>query len=380
MDMELCKRMEEWRTGCLPEAEALLETLGRIPAPTRMEDERAAFVAKWFRDIGADRVYIDSAKNVICPWDAKGTGELVVFMAHMDIVFPDTSPLPMRKEGRTLYAPGIGDDTANLVNLMMGAKFFIQNHVHFCPGVLFIANACEEGLGNLDGAKEVMRVYGDRVREFFSFDGYLSQCTSDAVGSHRYRIAVKETGGHSYLDFGRENAIAVAAEMIRDLYGQTLPEGEVKTTYNVGTIAGGTTVNSIAEFAEMLYEYRSPSNANLLYMMEQFNRIMNRYRHAHDVDIELLGVRPGKGALDEAALAAWTESNIAVIRKYYGGEMDLQPYSTDSNIPLSTGVLANTIGTIAGSMAHTREEWVDLDSIPAGLGIVLELMVRYASC
>ena len=368
-----------WAEGQAGEAEELLIALGRIPAPTREEDRRAEFVRKWFQDAGFEDVFIDSAKNVICPYQTEKNREIVVFAAHTDIVFPDTEELPMRQEGRTLYAPGIGDDTANLVNLMICAKYISRYHPAMKKGILFIANACEEGMGNLDGTKAVFEAYGDRITEFYSFDGYLSQCTSDAVGSHRYRVSVKETGGHSYLDFGRENAIAVISRMICDLYSQQLPDNPVKTTFNVGRIYGGSTVNSIAEEAEMLYEYRSPSNANLLFMMEQFNGIMNRYREKHKLDIELMGVRPGKGSFGEGVLEAWTERNIGIINEFYKGPLDLKAYSTDSNIPLSKGITANTIGTIAGGMAHTREEWVDLDSIPQGLAIVLSIMLTYSA-
>ena len=358
------------------EAESLLETLGRIPAPSRREDARARSVRDWFLGQGAEHVWIDAAKNVICAWETNKHPELVVFMAHTDIVFPDTEALPMRRDGRRLYAPGIGDDTNNLVNLMMGAKYIIQNRLPVTKGILFIANACEEGMGNLDGTKAIIRDFGDRITEFYSFDGYLSQCTSDAVGSHRFRITIKEQGGHSYLDFGRTNAIAVMARLICDLYSQHLPD-MAKTTYNVGQIEGGTTVNSIAQEASILYEYRSPDEDCLQKMRRQLDDIIARYEGQHRINVELLGIRPGKGKFPENLLESWTQENIGHIRKYYDGPMDLQAYSTDANIPLSQGILANTIGTVVGGMAHTREEWVDLDAIPTGMGIVLEIMGKY---
>lgn len=150
-----------------------------------------------------------------------------------------------------------------------------------------------------------------------------------------------------------------------------------KTTYNVGHMQGGTTVNSIAQSASILYEYRSPDEACLQMMRRQMDEIIARYEGRHRIDVELLGIRPGKGRFPENVLEMWTRENIERIQKYYDGPMDLQAYSTDANIPLSKGILANTIGTVVGGMAHTREEWVDLDAIPTGLGIVLELMGKY---
>lgn len=362
----------------IQEAIELLEKLGKIPAPSYHEERRSEFCSKWFKDQGAEAVWIDEMKNVICAIECDKYDEIVVFMAHMDIVFPDIEELPLRREGNKLYAPGIGDDTANLVNLMMATKYILNNKIPMKKGVLFIANSCEEGLGNLEGCKEIFKKFGDRITEFYSFDGYVSQCTSIPVGSYRYKISVKGEGGHSYLDFGRENAIQIMASLIQDLYKIEIPKAE-KTTYNVGYIEGGSTVNSIPQEASILYEYRSPSQKCLDDMAHKFNTVLSNFKNAGKmITSEVLGIRPGKGEINEALLKSWTEKNINIIKKYYDGPMDLQPYSTDANVPLSRGVLANTIGTIVGGEAHKREEWVDLNSIPAGMRIVLDLVLQYA--
>ena len=241
----------------------------------------------------------------------------------------------------------------------------------------FVILQARQGLGNLKGCKEIFNNYGDRIRRFYSFDGYMSQCTSIAVGSHRYRMQVQCPGGHSYLDFGKDNAIQIAAEIIHELYRITPPQQEY-TTYNVGRIEGGSTVNSIAQEVTLLYEYRSASEACLQVMKGELNRVVNEFRaKGKKINLEVLGVRPGCGDGDKTELKKWTSENAACIRQYYEGELDLGPYSTDANIPLSRNVLANTIGTVKGAGAHTRAEWVDLKNLPAGLGIVLSLMNRY---
>lgn len=355
----------------------LLMTLGKIPAPSHQEDQRAAFCKKWFQQEGCSEVWIDGAKNVVCKFNCDRYDHITVLMAHMDVVFDDTGELPMSRSGDILRAPGIGDDTANLVNLMMGTRFLIQHKAQLKTGIMIVANTCEEGLGNLKGCKEIFSNYGDRIREFYSFDGYLSQCTSTAVGSHRYRMQVLCEGGHSYLNFGRDNAIQIAAELIHQLYQITPPQEEY-TTYNVGRIEGGSTVNSIAQEATMLYEYRSSSEHCLQIMQQAVKDTVERFRaDGKTVNLEVLGIRPGCGDGDKTALRAWTERNIGLIRQYYTGEMDLGPYSTDANIPLSRNVLANTIGTIRGGGAHTREEWVDLNSLPIGMGVVLSILSQY---
>ena len=371
------EELDRFIASCKDEQAELLMTMGRIPAPSHHEEKRAAFCKKWFEHEGCNEVWIDEAQNVICKFNCDRYDEITVMMAHMDVVFNDTEELPMRRDGDILRAPGIGDDTANLVNLMLATRFLVRHKDRLHTGLMIVANSCEEGLGNLKGCKEIFNNYGDRIRRFYSFDGYMSQCTSIAVGSHRYRMQVQCPGGHSYLDFGKDNAIQIAAEIIHELYRITPPQQEY-TTYNVGRIEGGSTVNSIAQEVTLLYEYRSASEACLQVMKGELNRVVNEFRaKGKKINLEVLGVRPGCGDGDKTELKKWTSENAACIRQYYEGELDLGPYSTDANIPLSRNVLANTIGTVKGAGAHTRAEWVDLNSLPAGLGIVLSLMNRY---
>lgn len=359
------------------EAVALLEELGKIPAPSHKEGKRAAFCKKWFEQTGCNEVWIDEAQNVICKFNCDKYEDIVVLMAHTDVVFDDLEELPMTRKGNILSAPGIGDDTANLVNLMMGAKFLVHHSHQLKTGIMIVANSCEEGLGNLKGCKEIFNNYGNRIRAFYSFDCYLSVCTSIPVGSHRYRIQIQTEGGHSYQDFGRDNAIHIAAQIINELYQIELPAEEI-TTYNVGKITGGTTVNSIPQEAVLLYEYRSCSEKCLKEMEQKFQQVIEKFRRqGKKVNVEILGIRPGAGEFDRTELENWTKQNVACIQEFYDGKMDFAPRSTDANIPLSMGMLANTIGTIRGGKAHTREEWVDLDSIPAGMGIVLSILSQY---
>lgn len=371
------QRSKQYVEAHFEEAMELLRTLGRIPAPSHKEEKRARFCREWFERQGAEDVYVDKAKNVVCRIDGKDRTQVVVIMAHMDVVFPDEEELPMKEEDGRLYAPGIGDDTANLVNLMMGAKYILEQGCQPDVTLLLVANTCEEGLGNLKGSRQIWKDHGSRIREWISFDGYLGECVNCAVGSYRYQITVQAQGGHSYWDFGRENAIAVLAEIIHDLY-QIQPPSEAKTTYNVGSIQGGTTVNSIAQTASMLYESRSASQKCLKEMEADLKAVIERWRErGHEISVEVLGIRPGNGPVDEEKLEALTRANIAIIRSCTQGEVSVVASSTDANIPLSEGVPANTLGTVRGDLAHTREEWIETESMREGMLVALKVLGRY---
>ena len=377
MNKKIKELAEQYASEMVEEQKELLKTLGVIPAPSHQEDMRAAFCRDWFLKQGAEDVRINEAKNVICRLGDKDAEELIVFAAHTDIVFPDTTQLPLREENGRLYAPGIGDDTSNLVNLMLGAKYVIKNNLKPKYGILFVANACEEGLGNLDGTKALFAAYGSKIKAFYSFDGYTPQCCSSAVGSYRYRITCKTKGGHSYINFGDPNALEILCDLTERLY-KIEPPKEAYTTYNIGRMEGGTTVNSVAQEAYMLYEFRSTSQKCLEEMELRFNAAVESVRgRGGEIQVELMGVRPGNGPVDADALQEFTAHTADVIGTWYHDEIDFDAYSTDSNVPLSLGILANTVGTVRGALAHTREEWIDISSLPDGLKIALSLMLEY---
>ena len=359
------------------EAIELLQVLGRIPAPSHQEDKRAAFIKDWFVQAGVQNVYIDDAKNVICTFGLDRFQDIALIQAHTDIVFLDTEELPMVRDGNILRAPGIGDDTANLVNLMICTRYFLAHAEELKTGVIIAADSCEEGLGNLDGTKAIFRAYGDRIKEFISLDGTPGWMVNRPVGSHRYAITVKAKGGHSYGDFGNDNAIRIMAAIIQDFYAQQLPE-QAYTTYNAGVIEGGSTVNAIAQECTLLYEYRSENDECLAYMKQQMNEILDRHRkEGIRIESRILGIRPGLGELDPDAQARLEEDVKAVLKRHCTKDIQVTAGSTDANIPLSMGIPAVTVGTIEGEGAHTREEWVDLTSITGGLETVLDLMDRY---
>ena len=375
MEME---QIKAYAAAHADEARQLTEELCRIPAPSGKERARAEFCRDWLERCGTKDVRIDGADNMVLELNAAGSDALTVLMAHTDTVFPDTEPMEVHQEGGRLLCPGVGDDTANLAVLLLAARFLLEQGISPKHGLVIAANSGEEGLGNLRGSRQLMADYRGRVARMISFDGYYNRLWNKAVGSARYRVTVRTRGGHSFRDFGAPNAIALLAEIISALYDiqpHWGPAGTV-TTYNVGMVQGGTSVNTIAQEASMLYEYRSDEAAGLRGMEAAFLAVVEDFRaKGVDIEVESLGVRPCGEGVDpvvQAALSDWSE---ALLRRYTGGNIVVEPASTDCNIPLSLGIPAVSFGLCGGGGAHTRQEWIETASLETGLCIALETVL-----
>ena len=364
--------------GLHGEVVALIKALCAIPAPSHHEERRAQYIKAWFEAQGMT-AFVDEALNVLCPFGLEEHEEMVVIMAHTDTVFPDMEPMPLREEDGKLYCPGVGDDTTNVAVMMQLAAYLHRTGAKPTCGVLFVANSCEEGLGNLKGCKAIMQAYGKRVKAFLSLDGDFEHVCNSAVGSSRYRVTAKTQGGHSFADFGNKNAIAVLAQLISALYGQTVPQRTgTTTTYNVGLISGGTSVNTIAQQAEMLYEYRSNDAACLEIMERQFRQILDETAcDDAGMVVELLGLRPCGQGVDEQKQAALEQLCCGAITRWVGESPSLSSGSTDCNIPLSLGIPSACFGVYRGAGEHTREEWVEIDSILPGMKAAAEVIFTW---
>lgn len=373
--------MKRWIEEHSEQLRQLVEDLCRIPAPSGQERARAEFCKNWLERFGASGVRIDEADNMVLELNAVQSHDLTVFMAHTDTVFPDTEPMEVQYEGGRMLCPGVGDDTANLAVMLMAVRYFLEQGIHPKHGLLVVANSGEEGLGNLRGCRQLMRDHQGRVARVISFDGYYGRLWNKAVGSARYQVTVRTQGGHSFRDFGTPNAIALMAEMVSALYAidpHFGPDGST-TTYNVGTIQGGTSVNTVAQEASMLYEYRSDSAQGLQGMETAFRDIIEAWRtRGVDVEVTHLGTRPCAEGVDPAVQQALSDWSEALLRRHTGADLIIESASTDCNIPLSMGIPAVSFGACHGGGAHTREEWIETASLETGLGIALDAMLYFS--
>ncbi len=358
----------------------LLKELCKIPAPSHFEDERAEFCKKYLIQAGYSKVWIDDAKNVICEINCENSHEITVFVAHTDTVFPDREPMPFYEKDGKAYCPGIGDDTASLATMLVAAKYMKEQQIVPSKGMVFVCNSCEEGLGNLKGTRAVMEHYKERVARFLSIDDdNLHGLTVNCVGSHRYLVEVETEGGHSFSKFGNENSINHLAKIISEIYKIEVPVKKgTRTTYNVGTIEGGTSVNTIAQSAKMLCEYRSDDVECLSYMQNQFEKIFESAKHPKiTINVTKVGDRPCAKNVDEDKLKSLIDTCSEVLKKHVSEEIEYGMASTDCNIPMSMGIPGVAFGSYIGGGAHTREEWIEIDSLDKGFDITIDMIKAF---
>ena len=362
--------------------------LTEIAAPPFMEERRAAKFAELLREAGADSVWIDAEGNVIALRRGRPGGRTVAVDAHLDTVFPEGTDVSVRTSGDTLFAPGIGDDTRGLSIVITMLRALNTANVRTRDDILFIGTVGEEGLGDLRGMKHLFREGGPRIDTWISIDGVNpSRVIHRGLGSHRYRVTVKGPGGHSWGAFGLGNphhALGLAIEKFVDAADPYTSEGP-RTSYNVGRIGGGTSVNSIPFESWMEVDMRSVSPARLNGVDTLFQRAMreglaeaNRLRRDGDsltIDIAMIGDRPS-GTTDLSAPIV-QRALAAII--YFGREPDPTVSSTNSNIPISLGVPAITIGSGgAGSGAHSLTEWWVNDNGASGIKQALLILTAEA--
>jgi len=348
-----------------------------IPAPSHFEDERAAYVLKYLKDAGIKNAYIDEAKNVICTL-GKPSDKIIVFMAHTDTVFPMETPLNYIDDGEKIHCPGAGDDTGSLAGMLTCVKYMAEHNIVPERTLMFVANSCEEGLGNLKGTRQLFKDFGDRIEYMYSFDSKPMGVTNKSVGSHRYKITALTEGGHSFGAFGNRNAINALAGIINEIYKIEVPKiDSSRTTYNVGIIEGGTSVNTIAQNASMLCEYRSDNVECLAIMEKKYNEIFEAAKaNCLELKVELVGNRPCMSTdMDMTKLQEITNRAKAIQSKHFEVDVIEKSGSTDCNIPHSMAIPAVALANYNGGGTHTREEWVVKESFKPGLRVSMELIL-----
>lgn len=367
----------------------LLE-LTQIPAPPFMETLRGERFAEMLVELGMDSVYVDSVGNVIGLRRGRNPSSGVLAVSgHLDTVFPEGTDVTVQIRGDTLAAPGIADDTRGLAAILAVLRAMNAVGMETEQDVLFIGTVGEEGVGDLRGMKHLFREGGPRIDAFISVDGTgANGVTSMGLGSHRYRITYRGPGGHSWGAFGLGNPAHALGRAVHyfdeagDAY--TTSEGP-KTSYNVGRIGGGTSVNSVPFEAWMEIDMRSESPQSLeeidALLQEALTRALdeaNAVRRRGDeltLEVELIGDRPsGAIAADDPFIAKAVAATVAL-----GHEATLSRSSTDSNIPISMGIPAITIGGGGvGVGAHSLHEYFINRDGPAGVQRVLLIVAAQA--
>src|SRR5581483_2665944 len=334
--------------------------LTRIPAPPFGESARADWLQLRFREIGLKDVHIDAVGNVLgtLPGDGGDSG-FVSISAHIDTVFPSGTPLEVRRERERLYGPGISDNAAGVIAMLAVAGALRESRLRPSSSIVFIGNVGEEGEGNLRG---VRHIFGDtRWRDAIEFSIMIDGAGTDSIiaeglGSRRFEVTVSGPGGHSWSDFGVPNAIVVLSKVVTAFSGVPLTNSP-KTTFNVGVIEGGTSVNSIPARACMRVDIRSHSVAETDRLEEALRHICEEAKIPEvEIDMRTIGDRPAADLNPDSALLAVTKA----VDAHLGITSRLQRASTDANIPLSQGREAVALGAGgSGAGAHTLHEWFD---------------------
>lgn len=341
--------------------------LNEIPAPPFMEEERAAAFAAMLQEYGLSDVETDEVGNVLARRPGRTGERTIVISAHLDTVFPEETDLTVEVRGDTLFAPGIVDDARGLTALLTLLHTMETAGIETDDDLLFAGTVGEEGLGDLRGVKHLFRPDGPEINAFISVDGSDDQqVTNQALGSHRYRVTVEGPGGHSWSAFGTANpahALGRAIHHFDEAASDFVKKGP-KTSYNVGRIGGGTSVNSVPYSNWMEVDMRSVDQGRLQELdnilhesvaraVAEINEMRQRGEPIR-AELEMIGNRPsGEIAFSEPFIQRALAATI-----HFGGEPELVRSSTDSNVPISMGIPAMTLGGGGdGGQRHSLDEW-----------------------
>jgi acetylornithine deacetylase/succinyl-diaminopimelate desuccinylase-like protein len=338
--------------------------IAEIPAPPFKEPTRAQFYLQRFHDLGLGDAAIDSEGNVVALRKGSGNGPKLVVSAHLDTVFAETTDITVREADGVLRAPGIGDDARGLAALLSVIRAMGTNGLRTVGDVVLVGTVGEEELGNLRGVRALFRDHKD-IDGFISIDGLgITRVINRGTGSLRYEMIFRGPGGHSFQEFGLPSAVHAMGRAIAKIADLETP-AEPKTTFTVGTVRGGTAVNAIAGEAHMTVDLRSNSTEELLKLKAQVLALVNEAaveenrRWGSDkisVEIKLIGDRPAGVVAEDSPLVEAARRSAAAIAR--GPHVVFAGASTDSNLAMSLGIPAVTIGGGGeGGNWHSLNEW-----------------------
>jgi tripeptide aminopeptidase len=366
--------------------------MARIPAPPFGESPRAGWLAERFREVGLDDVRIDDVGNVFGTHPGFGR-RYVALSAHIDTVFPANTPLNIRQQGSRLYGPGVSDNGAGVTAMLGIAALLRAVRIRHALPFVFIGNVGEEGEGDLRGMRHIFSTprWKDSIAYSLVLDGAgTDTIVAEALGSRRFEVIARGPGGHSWSDFGAPNPIVILAKAIETFTATPVPAAP-KTTFNIGVIRGGTSVNSIPESASMKVDIRSTSMTEMERLEQSLRTALNRAVEDETMNAEMRSSaqkRPGVSCevvvignrpAGELTPGARILQVIRAVDAQLSNAAQVQRASTDANIPLSLGLEAVAIGGGgSGGGAHTLQEWFDSNGRELGMKRILLTMLALA--
>ena len=340
-----------------------------IPAPTFEEGERAAYVRRRFGELGLQDVTIDAAGNARGRRPGKGGGPGLAMAAHLDTVFPKGTDVKVKRQGTRLLAPGIGDNSVAIASLLAMVEAMNAAGVTTAGDLYLASNTGEEGLGDLKGMKLFMAEAKNKVAATIAVEGMkVNRVIHVAVGSRRYKVTFTARGGHSWGHFPSPSAIHILGRAIAEISRLEVPT-DPKTTYNVGVIHGGTTVNTIASEADMLVDMRSVDTRSLADLERRVLAIVGNAAKEGDgqAKLEMVGDRPaGSISADHPVV-----QTCRAVHRALGIPTFSEASSTDANVPLGMGLPGVCLSITEGANEHRLDEYIETGPIPTGVKNIL---------
>lgn len=359
---------------------AVIETaisIQQIAAPTFEEKQRGAWVEAHMRRIGLADVATDAIGNVYGRVPGRVDGRGLLIAAHLDTVFPAQTNLAIRREGQRIYGPGLGDNSLGVAGLLHLGQALREQHITPEHDIWLVANVGEEGLGDLCGMRAAVERLRNQISTAIALEGAgHDRIVHEAIGVRRYQITATAAGGHSWQNFGAPSAIHTLVRLAEHFTHLALPQA--RSSFNIGIIEGGSSVNAIAERASLLLDLRSVEADGLADLVRQVEQQVAAARTVQpDVVIEITTVgdrSPGRIARDHPLVKMATAAYQAA-----GATVSYGIGSTDANVPLSMGIPAVCVGIGDGANAHRLDEYIQIDRVGAGMRALLWLSLSAAA-
>ena len=342
----------------------------QIPAPTFEEKQRATHVRKIFGQLNLLDISMDELGNVYGRYAGTGSDRPpVVVSAHTDTVFPAGTDLSIKRDGNRIFGPGMADNSAGVAGMIWLIQAMQAHSLRPPRDIWIVANVGEEGLGDLNGMRAVYKRFGGGSTYIVLEGGSFGHLIHQGIGVHRFRVNISAEGGHSWADFGQSSAIHAMGSIIQQISQLSVPKTP-KTSFNVGVVEGGTSINTIARNASFLLDLRSIEMDSLKKLQKKVEAILHRHHDRNGVLVtwEQIGNRPAGKIADQHPLVLWS---VEAMRTVGARKIEKGASSTDANIPLAKGASAVCLGIANSGNVHRTDEYLDYSNFSKGMGQLL---------